>query len=289
MPRPPPGRHPPTWSPDTPTLRTVGALRATRGPAGGRPPLGRVAESRECSPPATPLRGTPRRAPHRSRDFGPLSDRAHAVRTFVASSVRQRTDLATKDRTGSALPIKGPNSRSLPSTNRVHRPRPFGAGSLQSTGCSHNHRLPQPSTPPQCTENPPSTNSECPVTYPDAALARNTAAPAKSSGTPLRPTVVRAASAAIVSASSWRRWLSGVSTKPGTSVFAVTPRADHASDCERASDSRPPLETPYTPLSTNDRCACCDEMWISRPYPRDAMPGAKRCPSRNGASRFTVS
>src|SRR5690606_34255442 len=107
------------------------------------------------------------------------------------------------------------------------------------------HRLlPQPSTPPQCTENPPSTNSECPVTYPDAAPARNTAAPAKSSGTPLRPTVVRAASAAMVSASSWRRWLRGVSTKPGTSVFAVTPRADHASDCERASDSRPPLETP---------------------------------------------
>ncbi len=40
------------------------------------------------------------------------------------------------------------------------------------------------------------------------------------------------------------RALSGVITKPGTSVLQVTPCGDHASAWERASDSSAPLETP---------------------------------------------
>lgn len=73
---------------------------------------------------------------------------------------------------------------------------------------------------------------------------RKTAAPAKSSARPLRPVIVRAASASTFSGSDDSRAFSGVITKPGTSVLHVTPYRDHASACERASDSSAPLETP---------------------------------------------
>ena len=56
--------------------------------------------------------------------------------------------------------------------------------------------------------------------------------------------MVRAASAATVSGEDDSRALSGVITKPGTSVLQVTPYGDHASACERARDSNAPLETP---------------------------------------------
>ena len=87
---------------------------------------------------------------------------------------------------------------------------------------------------------------------------------------------MRAASAATRSGSDDSRSLSGVITNPGTSVLQVTPYGDHASACERASDSSAPLETPYAPLCTNARCACWEVMWMIRPKPRSAMPGPNR-------------
>lgn len=77
--------------------------------------------------------------------------------------------------------------------------------------------------------------------------------------------MVRAASDATFSGSDWSRAFSGVSTNPGTRVFTVTPCGDHASAWERARDSRPPLDTPYAPLSTKARCACCEVTWMIRP------------------------
>src|ERR1700738_315365 len=64
----------------------------------------------------------------------------------------------------------------------------------------------------QWTEKPPSTNSTCPVTYAEAFEARNSAAPRKSSGNPLRPVIERADRALTRSGSAAACAVSGVST-----------------------------------------------------------------------------
>src|SRR5580704_10953792 len=137
-------------------------------------------------------------------------------------------------------------------------------------------------------ENPPSTYSVCPVTYALAGEARNTAVPAKSAGSLLRPTMVRAAIAAIRAGSLATAALSLVGTKPGHTELQHTPDAAQASDCDRVSAARPPLDAPYPPLFRNARWACCEVTLIIRPQPRAAINGPNRWPSRNGAVRLTA-
>src|ERR1022692_22976 len=96
----------------------------------------------------------------------------------------------------------------------------------------------------QVAENPPSTQMTCPVTYSLAWLARNTAAPSKSAGFPLRPIMVRAAIAADLTGSPATAAFSGVGTKPGEIALQHTPRGAHASDCDLVSEARPPLDAP---------------------------------------------
>lgn len=77
-------------------------------------------------------------------------------------------------------------------------------------------------------------------------------------------------------------------TKPGHTELQQTPDEAHASDWERVSAARPPFEAPYPPLLPNAFSACCDVTLMIRPQPRPAIPGPNRCPSRNGAVRFTA-
>jgi hypothetical protein len=121
-----------------------------------------------------------------------------------------------------------------------------------------------------------------------AAEARNTATPAKSDGTPLRLTIVRAARAAVRSGSAATSAVSGVATQPGQTELTRTPRGAQASDWDLVSAARAPFDTPYAPLSPNARCACCDVTLMIRPQPRAAMDGPRRCPSRNGAVTFNA-
>src|SRR5258708_13231483 len=112
--------------------------------------------------------------------------------------------------------------------------------------------------------------------------------PSKSPASPLRPIIVRAASAAERAGSLAASRVSGVITKPGEIALQHTPRGAHASDWDRVSDARPPLDAPYPPLFPNARTACCDATLMIRPQPRSAIGGPKRWPSRNGAVRLTA-
>src|SRR6266536_1154586 len=68
--------------------------------------------------------------------------------------------------------------------------------------------------------------------------------PSTSPGWPLRPTMVRAASAALRAGSLATSLVSGVTTNPGDSELQHTPRGAHASDCDLVSEARPPLDAP---------------------------------------------
>src|SRR5215472_2677089 len=96
----------------------------------------------------------------------------------------------------------------------------------------------------QVAEKPPSTKIAWPVTYALAALARKTATPSKSAGRPLRPIMVRAASAAERAGSEATGAVIGVATNPGTTALQHTPERDHSSACDLVSDIRPPLDAP---------------------------------------------
>ncbi len=82
------------------------------------------------------------------------------------------------------------------------------------------------------------------MTKAEASPARNTAAPAKSSGVPLRPAMCRAAMTSIRPGMAWAGSVSGVSTNPGMIVFTHTPRADHASACDRVRPASAALDAP---------------------------------------------
>src|SRR5713226_5128554 len=99
--------------------------------------------------------------------------------------------------------------------------------------------------------------------------------PAKSAASPLRPIIVRAASAADRTGSLATSLVSGVATKPGATALQHTPLGAQASDCDRVSPVSPALAAPYPPLLPNARIACCEAMLTIRPQPRPAMPGPK--------------
>src|SRR5690606_30119697 len=96
----------------------------------------------------------------------------------------------------------------------------------------------------QCEEKPPSTKSMWPVTKAAASLARKTAAPSTSSGTPLRRVMWRAASCSTRPGMAWAGSVSGVRTKPGMIVLTDTPRLDQASAWERVRPARAALAAP---------------------------------------------
>ena len=56
--------------------------------------------------------------------------------------------------------------------------------------------------------------------------------------------MVRAASAADRAGSLATAAVSGVATKPGVTALQHTPRAAHASDCDRVSPASPALDAP---------------------------------------------
>src|SRR5580700_73449 len=101
--------------------------------------------------------------------------------------------------------------------------------------------------------------------------------------------MVRAASLAINSGSAAMCALSRVGTKPGHTELQHTPEPAQASDWDRVSAARPPLDAPYPPLFANARWACCEVTLMIRPKPRDAIDGPNRWPSRNGAVKLTAS
>ena len=68
--------------------------------------------------------------------------------------------------------------------------------------------------------------------------------PSKSPASPLRPTIVRAASAATRAGSLAASAVSGVGTKPGETALQHTPLAAQASDWDRVSETTPPLDAP---------------------------------------------
>src|SRR5271169_4342609 len=82
--------------------------------------------------------------------------------------------------------------------------------------------------------------------------------------------------------------LSRVATNPGHTELQHTPDRAHASDCDRVSAARPPLDAPYPPLFANARWACWEVTLMIRPQPREAIDGPNRWPSRNGAVRLTA-
>src|SRR6266568_2699832 len=100
--------------------------------------------------------------------------------------------------------------------------------------------------------------------------------------------MVRPASAADRAGSAATCAVSGVATKPGQIALTVTPDGAQASDCDRVSAARPPLDAPYPPLLPNARCACWEVTLMIRPQPRAAIDGPNRCPSRKGAVRLSA-
>src|SRR5260370_22454950 len=98
----------------------------------------------------------------------------------------------------------------------------------------------------------------------------------KSGGGRLGPIIVRAASAAVRAGSLAESRVSGVITKQGEIALQHTPRGAHASDWDRVSDARPPLDAPYPPLFPNARTACWDATLMIRPQRRSAIGGPKR-------------
>src|ERR1700742_3667359 len=66
----------------------------------------------------------------------------------------------------------------------------------------------------------------------------------KEHGDPVRPVIVRAAIAADRSGSRATCALSRVGTNPGHTELQHTPEGAHASDCDRVSAARPPLDAP---------------------------------------------
>src|SRR5215469_9160191 len=96
----------------------------------------------------------------------------------------------------------------------------------------------------QVAEKPPSTQMSWPVTYALAGLARKTAMPSKSAASPLRPIMVRAASAAERAGSAATSAVRGVATKPGATALQHTPWGAQASDWDLVSETRPPLAAP---------------------------------------------
>src|SRR5258707_13731483 len=111
--------------------------------------------------------------------------------------------------------------------------------------------------------------------------------PSKSPASPLRPIIVRAASAAERAGSFAASRVSGVITKPGEIALQHTPRGAHASDWDRVSDASPPLDAPDPPLFPNARTAGWDATLVIRPQPRSAIGGPNSYPSRNGAAKLT--
>src|SRR6266581_4546551 len=100
--------------------------------------------------------------------------------------------------------------------------------------------------------------------------------------------MVRAAMAAERAGSLATAALSRVGTNPGQTELQHTPDRAQASDCDRVSAARPPLDAPYPPLLPKARPACCEVTLTIRPHPRAAIDGPNRWPSRNGAVRFTA-
>src|SRR5215475_6486728 len=100
-------------------------------------------------------------------------------------------------------------------------------------------------TPHICTEYPPSTGIAAPVTEADAALARNTAIPAKSSGSPQRPAGVRASTRSCSPGICWRApFVSSVLMNPGRIAFTWMLSFAHAAASDRVSWTIPPLLAP---------------------------------------------
>ena len=95
--------------------------------------------------------------------------------------------------------------------------------------------------------------------------------------------MVRAASLAINSGSAAMCALSRVGTKPGHTELQHTPPAQ-ASDWDRVSAARPPLDAPYPPLFANARWACCEVTLMIRPKPRAAITGRTAGPAGTARS-----
>src|ERR1700722_12779621 len=99
---------------------------------------------------------------------------------------------------------------------------------------------------------------------------------------------VRAASAADRTGSDETSRGSGAAPNPGQTEFTHTPDGDHASDWDRVSEARLPLDAPYPPLCPNARSACCDVTLMIPPQPRAPISGPNRWPSTNGAVTLTA-
>src|SRR5258708_34552757 len=100
-----------------------------------------------------------------------------------------------------------------------------------------------------------------------AGEERKTTVPAKSVGSPLRPTMVRLASAAARTGSDATLSVSGVATKPGQIALTVTPDGAHASDRRRVRAASGALEGADPPLLPDARWACAEGMLVGRPRP----------------------
>src|SRR6188508_1797162 len=123
-------------------------------------------------------------------------------------------------------------------------------------------------------EYPPSTRIAAPVTNADAALARNTATPAKSSMVPHRPVGDLASTRSCRPGTSARALrVRSVSTQPGNTAFTWMLSFAQAIARDLVSCTMPPLLAPYTGANDAPKIDMIDPMLMTFPPPTPFMCG----------------
>ena len=119
---------------------------------------------------------------------------------------------------------------------------------------------------------PPSQGIATPLMKPAAGEARNAARAPMSSGSPRRPTGVRA--------TKWSRRCpgiertSGVAIRPGRMALAVTPPGPNSWATAWVKPMTPAFDAAYAGWPRPGRIAAIEERLITLPQPRSAIPGA---------------
>ena len=113
---------------------------------------------------------------------------------------------------------------------------------------------------------PPSMTIVCPVMNRPDAAARNTAAPAMSSGSPIRRSGVSASRVPNTAGFSHNTRAKSVRTRPGAMQFARIPRGPHSTARFRTNCMSAALDTPYAPSVAVPRNPAIDDTMITDPY-----------------------
>ncbi len=136
---------------------------------------------------------------------------------------------------------------------------------------------------------PPSSTSTWPVMYDDAALARNTAPPAISSGWAQRRIGTVATVAGPAVSSSHRLRFSAVAVQPGHSALTRTPSAAHSTASDLVSEISPALAAPYGARNGAALTPATEATLMTEPVPRSTRCRPAAWQTYMAESRFSRS